>query len=125
MLRPLLALTALASALPLAAGEGAKEDSRKIAIRAVLDAQIAAWNKGDLEGFMAGYWKSPDLTFFSGKAKTRGWEATLDRYRKRYQGEGREMGKLAFSDLQIELLGADHAFVRGRFQLTLRDAAPD
>ncbi len=94
------------------------------AIRAVLDAQVAAWNKGDLEGFMAGYWKSPDLTFYSGKTKLRGWQATLDRYRKRYQAEGREMGKLAFSELDIELLGPDRAVVRGRFQLTLKGESP-
>jgi beta-aspartyl-peptidase (threonine type) len=95
-----------------ASGRDAKE-----AIRQVLDRQAAAWNKGDLEGFMAGYWKSPELTFFSGKSPERGWQATLDRYRKRYQGEGREMGKLTFGDIRIDLLGADAALVRGRWQL--------
>jgi beta-aspartyl-peptidase (threonine type) len=89
----------------------------KAAIQKVLDDQVAAWNKGDLEGFMAGYWKSPDLSFYSGKDKTRGWQATYERYRKRYQAEGREMGKLTFSDIEIEVLGPDSAFVRGRFKL--------
>jgi beta-aspartyl-peptidase (threonine type) len=87
------------------------------AIRGVLEAQASAWNKGDLEGFMKGYWASGDLSFFSGGERTKGWKATLERYRKRYQSEGQEMGKLAFSDLQIEILGPDAAFVRGRFQL--------
>jgi beta-aspartyl-peptidase (threonine type) len=87
------------------------------AIRQVLDAQVAAWNKGDLESFMTGYWQSPELSFFSGGDKTRGWQATLERYRKRYQAEGQEMGKLTFSDLDIQLLGPDSAVVRGRFQL--------
>ena len=63
---------------------------------------------------------SPDLTFFSGGNKTRGWQATLDRYRKKYQGEGKEMGKLAFKELDVRLLGADHAVVTGRFQLQLK-----
>ena len=45
------------------------------AIRKVLDDQAAAWNKGDLEAFMAGYWKSDKLSFFSGNAKTAGWQA--------------------------------------------------
>jgi ketosteroid isomerase-like protein len=90
------------------------------AIRKVLDQQVAAWNRGDLEGFMAGYWKSRELTFFSGKNQTHGWQATLDRYRKRYQGEGRHMGKLAFHDLRIDVIGPDHALVRGRWQLTLK-----
>ena len=72
------------------------------AIRKLLDDQVRAWNRGDLEGFMAGYWKSPDLTFTSGGDQTKGWQATLERYRKRYQGEGREMGKLAFTDVTVQ-----------------------
>ncbi len=89
------------------------------AVRRVLDDQVAAWNKGDLKGFMAGYWRSPDLTFFSGKDKTRGWDATLERYQKRYQAEGKEMGKLTFRDLEIDVLSPDGAWVRGRWQLEL------
>jgi len=70
---------------------------------------------------MTGYWNSPQLTFFAGDNLGKGWEATLERYRKRYQGEGREMGKLEFSDLQIEGLSADAAFVRGGWKLTMPD----
>lgn len=98
---------------PAAEGAAAK------AVRQVLDDQVTAWNKGDLKGFMASYWRSPDLTFFSGKEKTRGWQATLERYQKRYQAEGKEMGKLAFRDLEIESLGPDSAWVRGRWHLEL------
>lgn len=100
-----------------AAGQqrGAKE-----AIQQVLDAQVVAWNKGDLQGFMEGYWRSPDLTFFAGGKTTRGWQATLDRYRNTYQGEGKEMGKLSFKDIDIKLLGADHALVTGRWHLELK-----
>jgi len=93
-------------------------------IRKVLDDQVVAWNRGDLEAFMAGYWKSPDLSFFSGNAKTAGWQATLDRYRKRYQGEKKEMGKLAFSELSVEMLGVDHGLVCGRWTLTLSKETP-
>lgn len=89
----------------------------KQAVQQVLDSQAAAWNKGDLEGFMAGYWKSPDLTFFSGKDRTRGWQATIERYRKKYQSEGRKMGKLTFSAVEIEVLGPASAWVRGRWQV--------
>jgi ketosteroid isomerase-like protein len=92
-----------------------------VAIRAVMDAQVAAWNHHDLEGFMAGYWNSPELTFFSGATETKGWEPTLERYRRSYQAEGKAMGTLSFTDLQIEALGADAAFVRGRFQLVMPD----
>jgi ketosteroid isomerase-like protein len=93
-------------------------DSKK-ALRKVLDDQVIAWNKGDLRGFMEGYWNSPNLSFFSGSNKTRGWQATLDRYRKKYRGEGKDMGMLALKDVDIDLLGPDHALVRGRWQLQL------
>ena len=89
------------------------------AIEQVLRNQSAAWNRHDLEGYMAGYWNSPQLTFFSGTEISSGWQATLERYRRRYQGEGREMGKLMFSDLRIELTGPDAAFVRGAYTLTM------
>jgi beta-aspartyl-peptidase (threonine type) len=100
-----------------AIAEAQSPADEKAAIRQVLDAQVIAWNKGDLKGFMAGYWKSPQLSFSSGKDKTRGWDATYERYRKRYQSEGREMGQLSFSELEIETLGADSAYVRGRWKL--------
>src|SRR4051794_19892751 len=61
-------------------------------IRQVIDQQAAAWNRGDLEGYMAGYWNSKELSFYSGGDVTNGWQPTLDRYRKRYQGKGKAMG---------------------------------
>jgi uncharacterized protein (TIGR02246 family) len=88
-------------------------------IRAVLDGQVAAWNAGNLETFMKGYWDSAELTFFSRDRKFSGWQAMLERYRKTYQGEGQEMGTLEFSDLDIKLLGPDSALVRGRWKLTM------
>ena len=96
----------------------------KTAIQQLLDEQASAWNKGDLAGFMAGYWHSLELTFSSGKDKTRGWDATFERYKKRYQGEGREMGKLTFSELDIHVLSGDSAYVRGNWQLVLSKDKP-
>jgi beta-aspartyl-peptidase (threonine type) len=93
-------------------------------VRQVLDSQVAAWNKGDLKGFMAGYWKSEELTFFSGDKIERGWQATYDRYQKRYQAEGREMGKLSFSDLDIQMIDSDTAWVRGRWKLVTSKDTP-
>ncbi len=87
----------------------------------LIQQQVAAWNRHDLEAFMAGYWKSPNLTFFSGATATKGWEPTLERYRQRYQANGAAMGKLEFSDLSIEQLAPDAAFVRGHWQLTMPD----
>lgn len=88
-------------------------------VRALLERQQDAWNRHDLEGFMAGYWKSDALTFFSGGSITRGWQPTLDHYRQRYQTEGSEMGKLEFRNLRIEMLGSDSAFVRGEYHLAM------
>jgi ketosteroid isomerase-like protein len=91
------------------------------AVEQVLRTQQEAWNRHDLESFMAGYWNSPSLTFFSGARETFGWHGALERYRKAYQSEGKEMGKLTFSDLRIEPLASDAAFVRGAWHLTMAD----
>ena len=70
---------------------------------------------------MAGYRNSPELTFFSGAKERHGWQETLDRYRATYAGSGHEMGKLEFSDLRIEMLASDAAFVRGQWHLAMPD----
>lgn len=93
------------------------------AIKHVLIAQQDAWTRGDLDAFMSGYWNSSDLTFFSGAKETRGWQATLERYRATYNSPGHAMGKLDFSDLRIEMLGPEAAFVRGAWHLTMPQGA--
>ncbi len=90
-------------------------------IKKVLDAQVIAWNKKDLETFMSGYWKSEQLTFFSGGTLTRGWQQTLLRYQQRYQGEGKEMGTLSFEQIAIESLGPKSAVARGIWHLQLAE----
>jgi ketosteroid isomerase-like protein len=104
-----------------APSSSAAAPDEKAAIERVLRWQQDAWNRGSLETFMAGYWNSPHLTFFSGAKQQEGWQAALDRYRATYAGPGRAMGKLDFSALRIEMLGADAAYVRGAWQLTMPD----
>jgi ketosteroid isomerase-like protein len=99
----------------------APETEVRKAIGDVLHAQQDAWNRGDLEAFMTGYWNSPELTFFSGAKEHDGWQAALDRYRAAYASPGHEMGKLEFSGLRIEMLPPDAAFVRGAWGLTMTD----
>jgi ketosteroid isomerase-like protein len=113
-------------ALMFSSATAAAQDAEtaKKAIQRLLDDQAIAWNKGDLVGFMKGYLSTDVLTFFSGNNKTSGWKATLERYQKKYQGEGKEMGKLTFSETSIELLGDSHALVRGRFRLQLKAENP-
>lgn len=88
------------------------------AVRKVLDDQVAAWNKGDLDGFMTGYWDSPDLFFISGGKSLKGFKALKERYETNYRGEGKEMGKLKFSELHVEPLSPTAAFVRGKWEVT-------
>lgn len=112
-----LLLVACALVLP-ASGMGAEE---KTGIERLMNEQVAAWNRRDFEGFMRTYWNSPELTFFGGDGVTRGWRATLDRYVKRYGGEGRDSGHLRFLDLKIDLFAPDAAWVTGRCHLQFRD----
>jgi uncharacterized protein (TIGR02246 family) len=94
-----------------------KREGRAIAaIRAVLDAQRDAWNRGDIEGYMDGYARSEDTVFVSGDNVTRGWQTVLERYKKAYDSR-EKMGSLTFSDLEITLIGNDHATVLGRWHL--------
>jgi len=115
--RSLAVAILLAAAFPLFS----QSADAKSAIEQVLHAQQEAWNRHDLDAFMTGYWNSPDLTFFSGAKESKGWQATIDRYRATYTSAGKEMGRLEFSELGIEPLGPDAAFVRGVWQLTMSD----
>lgn len=106
----------VAALLLLTANIFAQTEKNQAAIRKVMDDQAVAWNRGDIEGFMAGYWKSEKLTFISGVNVTRGWQGTLDRYKKSYDSRAK-MGVLTFSDLEITMLGKDAAVVLGSWAL--------
>jgi ketosteroid isomerase-like protein len=86
------------------------------AVRAVLDAQRDAWNRGDIEGYMEGYARSPTIVFVSGDSVTHGWQTVFDHYKKGYDSR-EKMGVLTFSDLEIAPLGKGAAFVVGRWHL--------
>jgi ketosteroid isomerase-like protein len=90
-------------------------------IRTVLSSQESAWNAGDLDGFMSYYWKSDELKFLSGDTVTTGWQATHDRYHKRYKADGQKMGKLKFDLLDVDVVNSDAAIVRGKWALTMAD----
>jgi beta-aspartyl-peptidase (threonine type) len=93
------------------------------AVRAVLDRQVADWNKHDLDAFLAGYWNSPKLVFQSGGRRVDGWEPLRERYKTRYQAEGRSMGQLEFGGLDIEPLAPGVVLVRGTWRVTMPDGA--
>jgi ketosteroid isomerase-like protein len=112
------ALVAIAHAQSPANRQKAESD-----ILAVMDAQAAAWNRGDVEGFMRGYWNSPDLVFVSGANVTRGWKPTLERYQKNYDSK-EKMGALKFSDVEITVLSKDSAVVLGSWSLARANDNP-
>jgi ketosteroid isomerase-like protein len=93
-----------------------KDEKAKQLIRKVMDVQTAAWNNGDIEGFMQGYWNSPELRFVSGDRVTKGWQQTLDNYKKSYNSR-EKMGTLTFSDLDVTMLSKDAAVVVGSWAL--------
>lgn len=97
--------------------------SDRAAISGVLDAQKRAWNRGDIDAFMAGYERSDGLVFTSGGHIRRGWKTTLDRYRARYGTDKSTMGELQFEVIDVRALGADGAVVLGRWGLTGGSAA--
>jgi ketosteroid isomerase-like protein len=92
------------------------EQKSQAAIRALLESQAAAWNRGDIEGYMDGYDRSPDTVFVSGDRISHGWQTVLDRYKRNYDSRAK-MGTLTFSDLDITVLSKDAALVLGRWRL--------
>jgi ketosteroid isomerase-like protein len=106
--------------LPVIATAATRVSAKDLAaIRAVLDAQAAAWNRGDIDAYMAGYAQSDD-TMFVGSDVTRGWTKVRDRYKAKYDSRAK-MGTLVFSDLDLRPLGTADVVVTGAWKLT-RDA---
>jgi len=119
LLAVLAILLPTASLLPERSNFGQKgktEASAQAAITAVLTEQQSAWNRGDVDAFMKGYWDSPDLTFAGSSGITRGFKPVLEHYRRNYPNQA-AMGHLDFSQLEIHQLGNDAALVLGRWHL--------
>ena len=98
--------------------------SPEATIRAVLDAQAAAWNRGDIEGYMDGYARSARTEFVGGDSISRGWQTVLDRYKKKYDTR-EKMGTLTFSEVEITVLSTDAALVLGRWRLKRASDEPN
>jgi ketosteroid isomerase-like protein len=111
-----VALSAAFAGAAIAQGNPAPDSKPISAIRAVLDAQAAAWNRGDIDGYMQGYDRSPHTEFVGGDSITRGWQEVFDRYKKKYDTR-EKMGALTFSDLEITMLSKNSALVLGRWRL--------
>lgn len=95
----------------------------KQAVLKVLETQRLAWNRGDVETYMQGYWKSDSLVFVGKTAPVYGWQKTLDRYKKTYPDKA-AMGQLTFTILQVKVLDPNNAFVLGGWNLKREKDAP-
>jgi ketosteroid isomerase-like protein len=94
-----------------------RSDAQSIAaIQAVMDTQQVAWNRGDIDGFMQGYWASDSLRFIGKRGITFGWQSTFDNYKKSYPGT-EAMGRLQFTNLSMEITGDSSAYVIGKWEL--------
>jgi uncharacterized protein (TIGR02246 family) len=113
---------ALAQA-PSSVQSGDTHDADRAAINAVLKTQQAAWNRGDVEAFLTGYWQSPELTFSGSNGVARGWDGVVRRYKKNYP-DRESMGELDFSELEFRFLGPGAALVLGKWHLK-RETAGD
>lgn len=126
-----LALFVVLTVVPVALSQGKSSQTPKpgrdaviiSAVRAVLDAQREAWNRGDVAGYMDGYARTADITFISGDSLTRGWQTVHDRYQKNYDSR-EKMGTLTFSDLETTILSADAVMVLGRWHLQRANDQP-
>jgi len=99
----------------LLACESSQGDA-KAEIKAIMDKQVLAWNKGDLEGFMDGYWNNDSLVFTGGKRATYGWEPALRNYQKSY-ATPEQMGKLVFGQVESKVIGPTSVFSVGQWIL--------
>lgn len=115
-MRRLAAIAICAIALPALANDDFAD------VRAVLDAQAKAWNRGDLLGYMNGYARGDKTMFVGSDGVTRGWQTVFDRYKKKYDTRAK-MGKLEFSDLEIRAC-SDDVFVTGAWALTRESDNP-
>ena len=101
----------------------AAEPASVIAARRLLEVQRDAWNRADIDGFMRGYWRSPDLRFAGGDAYRNGWQETIDRYRKSYP-DAAAMGRLDFDLVEVRELSPEAVFVFGKWALQRDQDAP-
>ena len=110
---PIASLRLAATALPVAPFSRAEVEA---GVRAVLDAQVTAWNEGSVRGFMDGYAESDSLVFLSGATVRRGWEEALYGYLRTYP-DAAAMGLLSFDEVAVVPLSGIHAVAWGRWRL--------
>jgi beta-aspartyl-peptidase (threonine type) len=112
----LMALVSGARLIPNLSAASDERESDRAAITKILATQQSNWNQGNVDAFLEGYWRSPDLTFSGSGGIARGWDGVLARYKKNYPDRA-AMGQLDFSGLEFHFLGNDAALVLGHWHL--------
>lgn len=97
--------------------ENFKKDAKTI--QSIMDRQVKAWNEGNIDGFMEGYWKSDKFTFLGSKKRLKGWKTLCAMYKKNYSGE--KMGKLEFTDIEMKPLGKSYILVTAQWRVTNKE----
>jgi ketosteroid isomerase-like protein len=118
----LIALSSLGSFSSRSAAAPPQSDDAATILTLLTD-QTAAWNRGDIEGFMNGYWNSNQTEFVSSEGVSRGWQALLERYRRSYP-DRKAMGHLTFSDLEIRVECPTAAYAIGEYHLQRENDSP-
>ncbi len=120
-MRPKFALPAIIALSIIGCNQLKKSDhdpkADEAAIRAVLEAEQIAWNNGNIDAFMEGYWRSDSLQFMSPRGINHGWQETLEGYKKGYP-DIRAMGTLHFDIFQVTPLSQSHYLVTGQYHVT-------
>ena len=101
----------------------AQEDADFATIRTSILKQQADWNRGDIPAFMEVYWKSENLQFIGANGITKGWQQTLDNYKRRYPDRD-AMGQLTFGIASMEKLSKKSVFLVGTWDLKRKNDAP-
>jgi ketosteroid isomerase-like protein len=122
-MRPLSFPVILVSLGAILAASISTQGADRNPVRAVLDDQVAAWNRGDIDGFMQAYARSPNTTFVSGDEVTRGWQTVRNRYAKKYDSR-EKMGTLTFSEVEITFPVDDVAVALGSWSLQRKNDRP-
>lgn len=112
-------LFALLLCLGLSRPVPAGPESARAGVATLLSAQVQAWNRGDLNAFMQGYWLSGRTEYVGSSGIVQGWKAIQRRYRRTYQ-QGKSMGRLRFKNLKVTMLAPDAALAVGEYVLQSR-----
>lgn len=99
------------------------QDEDSLEIKKVMSLQEEAWNNGDIEQFMDGYWKSDSLMFIGKNGIKYGWQTTLDNYKASYPDK-EAMGKLNFEIIKLEVNGSS-AYMLGKWKLLRKEDTPN